>query len=797
MEKYTKTDNYDISDLVPKEGETSSSTISLLPFGEPRLIGCVMSMDPVTGGEDQGGLEAIEDIGGKAKVYVKRAKDGDKAEEGKKRFLEELMKYDLLREESKEEVVYWDGLSREDMGVIFFFLIHTSGSIWFFPKVCITFNFWTTILYVMVNLMVASMGLIHVVDIAMDWIFRPTQKVHITYVPDEKLFQKAMKECAKVTKLSSIPTKSDLLYLYRMGVNRGDYVIKEVLEHFLMGKKMRSASGVIVVSVIMPPGNFSCSYDCAYCPNDPRYSRSYYHGEPTVMRGARNGFSGFMQFRERIHSYVVNGHPVDKIECIVLGGTFSCYKPADAEDFICDLYYAANTAFDDASCDQSAGYIPPRGGSQGGSPRESARQMNPKGVHSAHHPQRGDLSARTDPTTLRARLGLEEEQKLNETATCRMIGLTIETRPDMITRYELRRFRRLGVTRVQMGAQHTDNEILKGIDRRSTVEDTKHALRLLKDECFKVDLHWMPDLPRSSLEKDREMFVEALTNPDLSADQWKIYPTNVLPYTKIKEWYDAGTYKPYTERDYEGFLEMIMYVLNSMPPYVRVNRIQRDFPAKYIQGGNKVMHLREVLEKRINPYCQEMRHMEVRDDLTDVERARPVIYYYQAQGEREVFISFKSCDCHQKSRRCTAERERWWYGEDSRTSLSCGFETKIYGFLRLRLSNRAGKEAFPVLHNMGLIRELHVYGRVIPVYQKDPASGKKVRSQHYGFGKRMMAIAEKIAYCWGTYGTAVIAGVGVREYYRKLGYEIPEGEITHHGNMLIKRFEKGEKKKSV
>lgn len=737
MEKYTKVDNYDISDLVPKEGAVQVS----------KGVGCVMAMGPGTEG---GGLEAMEDLGGRATIYMKRATDGGKAENGRRRFLEALMRYEktFLREETKEVDLPWRGISWEQGAVIFCCIIHTGGSIWLFPKVCATFHFWVTMVYVIVNIFVFGLGLIQVVDMIVDYLFRPTRKVVVTYVPDEELFQTALKACCKEIKLSSVPKKSDLLYHYRMGVNRGEIEREghEVLEHFLVTAKMRSASGVIVVSVIMPPGNFSCTYDCAYCPNDPRYSRSYYHGEPTVMRGARNGFSGFMQFRERIHSYVVNGHPVDKIECIVLGGTFSCYKPEDAEDFICDLYYAANTAFD-------------------------------------------------DPTSLRPRGGLEEEQKLNETATCRMIGLTIETRPDMITKYEIRRLRRLGVTRVQLGAQHTDDEILKGVNRRAMVKDTKHALRLLKDSCFKVDLHWMPDLPGSSLEKDREMFREALYDPDLAADQWKIYPTNVLPYTKIKEWYDAGTYKPYTENDYEGFLKLIGDVLNLMPPYVRVNRIQRDFPAKYIQGGNKVMHLREILEKRINPYCQEMRHMEVRDDMEDVERARFVIHYYEAQEEREVFISFKSCDCHEKGRKCTAERHKWWYGEESVVSISCGYETKIYGFLRLRLSNRAGKEgeAFPILHNMGLIRELHVYGQMIPVLKM----GGSPHIQHRGFGKRMMQMAEKIAYLWGAYGMAVIAGVGVRDYYRKLGYEIPEGDISTHGNIMIKEFPKETKSKTL
>ena len=194
---------------------------------------------------------------------------------------------------------------------------------------------------------------------------------------------------------------------------------------------MRSHSGVLVVSVIMPPDDFSCKYDCHYCPNDPRYSRSYYHGEPTVMRGERNNFDAYKQFHERIISYFINGHNIDKIEVIILGGTFSCYDPKICENFITDLFYAANNVFENQD-------------------------------------------------NLRPKYDLEKEKYLNEIALAHIIGITIETRPDKITKHELRRFRKYGVTRVQVGIQHTDDSILKKINRQCYQEHTIQAIKIIK-----------------------------------------------------------------------------------------------------------------------------------------------------------------------------------------------------------------------------------------------------------------------------------------------------------------------------
>ena len=377
-------------------------------------------------------------------------------------------------------------------------------------------------------------------DMLLDFVYTLIKTFDNNDIKNQKLYNDTFNEVRKKYKFN--PKKSQLYYIYRLEKYNNKIKGNYDLEKHLVTKSMRSESGVLVISVIMPPDNFSCKFDCHYCPNDPRYSRSYFHEEPTVMRGARNNNDPYKQFYERALTYFINGHNLDKIELIILGGTFSSYDPNVSENFIKQLYYAANNIFE-------------------------------------------------DQTKLRECLSIEEEIKINEFALCKIIGLTIETRPDTITKYELRRFRKYGVTRIQMGLQHTDDEILDKVNRQCSQKDIKRGIKLAKDNCFKVDIHIMPDLPGSSIEKDKKMFEEIIYGNDYQADQWKIYPTNVLEFTKIKEWYDQGKYKPYAESDFEGFLNLLIWVMTKIPPWIRVNRVQRDFPGNYIEGGNKLTNL--------------------------------------------------------------------------------------------------------------------------------------------------------------------------------------------------------------
>jgi ELP3 family radical SAM enzyme/protein acetyltransferase len=505
-----------------------------------------------------------------------------------------------------------------------------------------------------------------------------------------------------------------LLYTYRILLQERKIMKNKTCESFLKAKSCRSNSGVMVVTVVTSPypksgekiTKFSCPYNCHYCPAEPDQPRSYLLKEPAVHRANRNKFDAVDQFRDRGSCYIVNGHPFDKVELIVLGGTWSSYPEDYKEEFVRDLYYAGNTFFD-----------------------------------------------KNFMITPRERKSLDEEIKLNETALCRIIGLTIETRPDQIHKKELMTLRRYGVTRIQLGIQHTDDEILRGVNRQCTTKKAIHAIKMLKDTCFKVDIHLMPDLPGSSPEKDEAMFRYILESPDLQVDQWKIYPCEVVPWTEIKKWYDEGSYKPYADCKYEmginsrkiqtnPLFELLIRVKHQVHPWIRINRIIRDIPSEYISAGNDAEDLRQHLQKEMrlrNLACKCIRCREVKDKKTNIEEAQLVVRTYDASGGKEFFMSYESPD-----------------------------QKILYGFLRLRLSNHTGANIFPELEKTALIRELHVYGKVIPVYSKDMKDKKSV--QHGGFGTKLLLEAQKIAKENGFMRIAVISGVGVRNYYRKLGF---------------------------
>ncbi len=294
-----------------------------------------------------------------------------------------------------------------------------------------------------------------------------------------------------------MPSHANMIYTYRCMIQEGLIKQNFHFERHFRSKTFRAKSGVMVITVVSSPGTFSCKFDCHYCPNEPAHEgngfqaqpRSYIFNEPGVRRANRNGFDAVLQVRDRARSYIINGLPVDKIEIIVLGGTWHSYPKDYRYEFIRDLFYAANTLYDE------------------------------------------DFNESPRP-----KLDIREEHRINESAKARIIGVTSETRPDQITPETIEEMRYQGVTRVQLGVQHTDDEILRIINRRCPTKTTIKAIKMLKDNCFKVDIHLMPDLPGSDYEKDMKMFQYILESEDLQADQWKIYPCMTIPWTKIKEW---------------------------------------------------------------------------------------------------------------------------------------------------------------------------------------------------------------------------------------------------------------------
>jgi ELP3 family radical SAM enzyme/protein acetyltransferase len=391
------------------------------------------------------------------------------------------------------------------------------------------------------------------------------------------------------------------------------------------------------------------------------------------------------------------GHIPDKLEIIVLGGTW-CEYPRNYQDrFITEIYYAANIYFD----------------------------SNPK----------------------RPKKTLEEEIEINETSTIHIIGLTLETRPDTINIEEIANFRRYNCTRIQLGVQHTNNKVLQKINRGHTIECAYDAIKLLKNNCYKVDIHIMPNLPGSSYDIDKIMLEEVLYDQRIQVDQYKIYPTAIVPFTRIKRWFDEGTYIPYDDM---LLYELIKEFKKKVQKYKRLNRIIRDIPGHYIEGGysTKFVNMRQLLQDdmRTNNWgCKCIRCREIKGNiLTSLDNIKLNIEIYRASDCNEYHISFDT-DCD---------------------------KNYLIGFLRLRLSGLSEEEdnnlqVLPSIKGCALIRELHVYSNLNSVGDNIEGS-----MQHKGFGKQLVAKAEEIAANNGYRRIAIISGTGVRGYYRKLGYEL-------------------------
>lgn len=551
---------------------------------------------------------------------------------------------------------------------------------------------------------------------------------------------------------------SQLLYHYRIYTgSRKDIKYDKKYEQLLQSKTFRSQSGVMVITVFTSPypeviqdgkwveGQFSCKFDCYYCPNEPGQPRSYLLKEPGVHRANSNKFDPIKQFWDRANSYMAMGHPVDKIELLILGGTWHSYPSEYRNKFIRDIFFAGNTYFD---------YI------------------NKKHIREA--------------------LSLEEEQVINQTSKCRIIGVTIETRPDMITPKVLVDLRKLGVTRVQLGVQSTDDRILYRINRRCYNKHTIRAIRLLKDNCFKIDIHIMPDLPQplkegvsntkevftiddidtsvDMQEVDKKMMKTICFDPDFQIDQIKVYPCETLPWTRLEQDYKNGSYKPYGQQkdrtEVTPLHHILLQFLKDVPEWVRINRIIRDIPDFYILGGNMDINMRNVLDdmcKKHNIFSRDIRNREVKKRNVDPSTAVLKVRKYNGSQGDEYFLSFETPD-----------------------------EKVLFGFLRLRLSKTSGidyktdKYIFPELINCALIRELHVYGNVMKVGEKESN-----RHQHQGFGTRLLQEAFKISQNNGYNKIAVISGIGVMNYYRKFGFEQAKYEhfmikdITPHYDFYV------------
>jgi ELP3 family radical SAM enzyme/protein acetyltransferase len=503
----------------------------------------------------------------------------------------------------------------------------------------------------------------------------------------------------------------------------------ELLKLLLRKKPFRNSSGVTIITLITAPfpeytdenGNkktqsFSCKHNCYYCPNEPAHKdnnwqaqpRSYLYWEPAVQRANEQKFTAIGQMFSRLDNYYAMGHVCDKVELIDEGGTLTEYPPEYVEQFHRDAFYAANIYLE-------------------------FRETFPN--YDTECGGNFDLKLLDK---LRKPLSIREEIEINKTAQIHIIGICIETRPDALDDIWLQRFREWGVTRIQLGAQHVDNQILKKINRGHTIEQLLWAMQYLLDNCFKIDIHIMPDLPGSTPQIDRDMFdyVYSIICPD----QMKVYPCEVVPWTIIEKWYKQGKYEPYFENNPKDLFDVVRYSMETCPNWCRLPRVIRDIPSNYIQCGNTHANLRQMIDNQLDKegvISKDIRSREIGRHTNYYNK--PAQYsstYYYANNGHNYFIEYESTD-----------------------------KRVLFGFIRLRFVEKNNMTIFNVLKNRGLIRELHVYGDTTAVNTYNERG-----SQHKGIGKGLVWEAEKKTMEQGLYGIVVISGEGVKGYYEKLGY---------------------------
>ncbi len=460
---------------------------------------------------------------------------------------------------------------------------------------------------------------------------------------------------------------------------------RELLRPLLLVKPTRTLSGVAPVAVMTSP--HPCPHGkCLPCPGGPEHPfaspQSYTGEEPAALRAREHAFDPYDQVQARLGQFEALGHHVDKTELIVMGGTMTA-RPVEYQEWFVG---AAVQAMND-------------------------------------YPRAGVPAAKPDLDAIFA---------ANESSGVRCVAITFETRPDWCREEHINRMLGMGVTKVELGVQHLDDRILDYNRRGHGVAESVEANCLLRDAGLKVGFHMMPNLPGASMEDDRRMFRELFADPRFRPDFLKIYPTLVTPGSEIEALWERGDYHPYSE---DELIDLVAYGKSLLPEYVRLQRIQRDIPAKLIVAGSRHSNFRQLAGDRLCEQglrCRCIRCREVGRTPAPEEVAVST-YAYASCGGEERFIQ-------------------------------AGSEDALVGFARLRFPHRTFREE---LSGAALLRELHVYGSVVPL--STPAEGDEW--QHRSFGARLLSCAEEEARDQGFARLAVMSGVGVRPYYRKQGYE--------------------------
>lgn len=503
-------------------------------------------------------------------------------------------------------------------------------------------------------------------------------------------------------------------------------------------KPTKTISGITPVAVMLPPRK--CNHgSCVYCP-DLDVPQSYTPKSPVVMRAREVGYDSFKQVKARIEAFEAMNHPTEKIELIVMGGTFLEYPKKFQYEFIKRCYDGLNTL--------------------------SGHENLLRG---------GKVSK-----------NLSDAQKMNEKAKHRCVALCIETRPDVLN---IERMREFGATRVELGVQIIDDKIYKKIKRGHSVKDVAEATKKLKDAGFKVGYHIMPGLPGSNLKKDLQLFKKIFSDERFKPDQIKIYPCQVIPGSELENWYWKKKYKPYTKEQIE---KILVEMLKIVPRYCRIMRVMREIPPDYLVAGTIHIDLRKDIEEKLrreNVKLQEIRYREIGFNKKNLnENLHRSVFpklrnagvklkttKYQASGGEEYFLEIVNPEdilfglLRLRIMRSPLAHDIDGSVPDLRQGTSLKKSVKP---IKNSLAENPDSVGFGAINNRAqrgkyaIIRELHVYGQSLKL------GAKGNLGQHTGLGKWLMAEAEEICRRQRCNAVWVISGVGVREYYRKIGYNL-------------------------
>ena len=547
---------------------------------------------------------------------------------------------------------------------------------------------------------------------------------------------------------NSIFSRSELIAGYRYFANKYHWESeRNRIVEILRMKPVRSLSGVTPVTILTKP--FPCPGQCIFCPNDVKMPKSYLSREPGAQRAGKHQFDPYEQTFSRLEALYRIGHPVDKVELIVLGGTWSSYPEPYQIWFLKRAFDALNEFEGNTleTCELTPSFIQYDQIAEsviGRSGENNYNQIVSDFVKKQD--EKGVVAARESATWAE----LHQVQAVNEKASSRCVGLSLETRPDHVTENEAIRLRSLGATKIQIGYQSLSDEILLVNQRGHDVKASRSATKILRRAGFKIQAHWMANLYGSTPKQDVEDYKRLFSDEDFRPDELKIYPCNLVETAELMKHYASGCYRPYTEAE---LLSILIACLKRTPSYCRVSRVIRDIPGDDILAGSRVTNFRAIAEEEMSKQgivVSDIRSREIKGRVAPADKLELSVERYRTSVGEEVFLQFVTKDKH------------------------------LAGFLRLCLPIE--KQTFiDELSGSGIIREVHVYGTALSIGCHDES-----KVQHAGLGRRLLAQAAVIARMEGFDSLAVISSVGTREYYRRQGFR--DGTLYQHKNINKNTF---------